>query len=130
MPAMYASEPRLSSRGALTAVEGSLPSARTSVVVIIMGAMLLPTASHAASASAPVRARQIEGGFVSQNVPLVTRVSLGMLKRSNTGAASVLVVRCLKSWGWMYVCTVVGCSPPVVLVGDAARSVREEKYHG
>jgi len=86
MPAMYASGPRLSSGGALTAVEGSLPSARTSAAVIIMGAMLLPIASHAASASAPVRTRQIDGLSVSQNVPFVTRVSLGMLKRSNTGA--------------------------------------------
>ena len=51
-----------------------------------MGWMLLPMASHAASASGPVRVRQMDGGSVSQNEPFVTRVCFGMLKRSNTGA--------------------------------------------
>lgn len=86
MPAMYASSPRLSSLGTLTATEGSLPSARTSAVVMMMGTMLLPTDSQAASASAPARTRQMDGGSVSQSVPFVTFATFGMLKRSNTGA--------------------------------------------
>lgn len=88
---MYASESRLTSAGAFTATDGSLPSAMTSEPLIMMGAMLLPIASQAASASSPVRVRQIEGGSVFQNVPLVVRVSFGILKRSNTGAESRLV---------------------------------------
>jgi hypothetical protein len=52
-----------------------------------MGVILLPTDSQAASVAAPVRTRQIEGGSVSQKVPFVTIVCLGMVKRSKTGAA-------------------------------------------
>lgn len=88
MPAMYASPPI----GAFTATEGSLPRARTLAAVMVMGGILLPTDSHAASAAGP-EARQMEGGDVSQKVPLVVRVCLGMVKRSNTGAGWRLVRR-------------------------------------
>lgn len=67
-------------------MEGSLPSLRTSSDEMIMGWMLLPMEFQAASALAPVRTRQMDGGSVSQKVPFVVRESLGMLKRSSTGA--------------------------------------------
>lgn len=53
---------------------------------MMMGWTVFPMESQAASASEPVRARQMDGGSVSQKVPFVVRVTFGMLKRSNTGA--------------------------------------------
>lgn len=55
-----------------------------------MGGMLLPIDSQAESAAAPI-ARQMEGGEVSQKVPFVVMVCLGITKRSKTGADGVSV---------------------------------------
>lgn len=54
---------------------------------MVMGGTLLPIEAHAESAAGPL-ARQIEGGWVSQRVPLTVRVCLGMVKRSKTGAVA------------------------------------------
>lgn len=86
MQAMYASPPV----GALTATAGSLPSASTLAAVIMIGGVLLPIDSQAATAESPV-ARQMEGGEVSQNVPFMVLVCFGMISRSKTGAGRVSV---------------------------------------
>ena len=64
--------------------------ARTSSALIGIGGTVLPIRSHAASASSPIRALQIDGGFVSNRVPFVVRVILGMSNLSNTGAIPVV----------------------------------------
>jgi hypothetical protein len=79
-----------------------------------MGVMLLPTDSQAASAAAPVRARQMEGGSVSQNVPFVVRVCLEMLRRSKTGAV-MLVSGPVSDYSENEGSTVVGGGSPVIL---------------
>jgi hypothetical protein len=84
-----------------------------------MGVMLLPTDSQAESAAAPVRARQMEGGEVSQKVPFVVRVVLGMARRSKTGA--VMFVSGMVG-GWRRGCTVVGSGSPVILFREHFRA--------
>jgi hypothetical protein len=79
-----------------------------------MGVMLLPTDSQAASAATPVRARQMEGGSVSQNVPFVVRVYVGMVRRSKTGAM-MLVSGLVSHYSEKEGITVVGCGSPVIL---------------
>lgn len=99
-----------------------------------MGAMLLPMESQAASALAPVRERQMEGGEVFQKVPFVVFVSLGMLKRSKTGAVVgcgcqrlAIFVVCVVGLveGGVGCFTVEGCGSPVVLDFLYARGVSE-----
>jgi hypothetical protein len=86
-----------------------------------MGVMLLPTDSQAESAAAPVRARQMEGGEVSQKVPFVVRVVLGMARRSKTGAV-MFVSGMVGRWREKERCTVVGCGSPVILFREHFRA--------